>query len=361
MKEILNSGIGTLKKHPELGLSDFVLEKEDGLRTGGGKGYYEWWYFDSHMDDGTAIVIVFYTKRMMSPEKPLTPYVTVDLDTPDGGHYEERVEFDGIPFSASIDICDVKVGESYIKGNLNEYEIYFKNDVIEAKAKLKSNTVPWRPETGHIFFGNNDEKYFAWLPSVPEGSVEAEITLKGKTTKHKGTGYHDHNWGNELMTKLLNHWYWGRSKAGEYQIISSYITGEKKYGYKEYPVFMLAKNGKLLGDDTSKLKFTAEAQYIDSVTGKPIHNKLIYEYQQDEKTQYKVTYERESSSIRYRMIEQLKGIKRMVAKLINFDGAYHRFSGIVRIEKFENFKVVESVEAPALWELMYFGRTPKKV
>ncbi|MDR1939559.1 MAG: hypothetical protein LBQ40_02040 [Clostridiales bacterium] len=358
MKHIIKSGLAPLERYGRLGLTKTVAQREDGIRTGGDKGFYEWWYFDSHMDDGTSLVIVFYTKRMMSPEKPPAPYVTVDLDTPDGGHYEERVEIDGVSFSASKEKCDVKVGDCYICGNLDEYEIYFKNPVIEVKARLKSNTPPWRPETGHIFFGDDDEKYFAWLPSVPEGDAEAEITLNGVTARHKGTGYHDHNWGNELMTRLMNHWYWGRAKAGGYQIISSYITGEKKYGYKEYPVFMIAKDGAVLGDDASKLTFEAEDEFIEPKTGKPVHNKLTYDYK-DGAVRYKITYERKSSVINYRMVDQLKGIKKFAAKLIGFDGAYHRFSGTVRVEKFDGEGLIEKVEAPALWELMYFGHTPK--
>jgi hypothetical protein len=32
---------------------------EDGIRTSGEKGTYEWWYFDAHLDDGSTVVIVF--------------------------------------------------------------------------------------------------------------------------------------------------------------------------------------------------------------------------------------------------------------------------------------------------------------
>jgi len=35
---------------------------EDGIRTGGVKGTYEWWYFDTHLDDGSTMVIIFFTK-----------------------------------------------------------------------------------------------------------------------------------------------------------------------------------------------------------------------------------------------------------------------------------------------------------
>ncbi|MBQ8425407.1 MAG: hypothetical protein IJX17_05245, partial [Clostridia bacterium] len=33
---------------------------EDGMRTDGSKGTYEWWYFDSHYPDGTILVIFFF-------------------------------------------------------------------------------------------------------------------------------------------------------------------------------------------------------------------------------------------------------------------------------------------------------------
>jgi hypothetical protein len=39
---------------------------EDGIRTSGEKGTYEWWYFDAHLDDGSTVVIVFFTKFMTS-------------------------------------------------------------------------------------------------------------------------------------------------------------------------------------------------------------------------------------------------------------------------------------------------------
>jgi hypothetical protein len=32
---------------------------EDGMRTGGARGTFEWWYFDAHLDDGAKLVVVF--------------------------------------------------------------------------------------------------------------------------------------------------------------------------------------------------------------------------------------------------------------------------------------------------------------
>ena len=46
-----------------------------------------------------------------------------------------------------------------------------------------------------------------------------------------------------------------------------------------------------------------------------------------------------------------------LAKLIGFDGGYLRFEGTATIEKLEGGTVVETVSDPAVWELMYFGKS----
>ena len=49
-------------------------------------------------------------------------------------------------------------------------------------------------------------------------------------------------------------------------------------------------------------------------------------------------------------------LKRIIARLIGFDGAYHRFTGKVTVEKFVGGIPVERFEDRAIWELMYFGK-----
>jgi hypothetical protein len=44
------------------------------------------------------------------------------------------------------------------------------------------------------------------------------------------------------------------------------------------------------------------------------------------------------------------------AKIVGFDGAYHRFMGKVTIEKFEKDVRVEIVDDDAIWGQMYFGK-----
>jgi hypothetical protein len=66
--------------YDRLGISrDTIALWEDGARTDGGRGTFEW-YFDAHLDGGTALAVVFQSKDFTQPQKPLTPLVRVNLD-----------------------------------------------------------------------------------------------------------------------------------------------------------------------------------------------------------------------------------------------------------------------------------------
>ncbi|WP_405057432.1 hypothetical protein OG474_32485 [Kribbella sp. NBC_01505] len=332
-----------------------IKPHEDGLRTDGGPGSYEWWYFDAHLDDGAKLVVVFFTKEFTAIGKPLAPMIRIDLTLPDGTTVEKLAEFDTSTFSASTDTCDVRIGENVFAGDLHTYTIRAKAEDVEVDVTLTGTVPAWRPESGHWLFGENGEQIFAWLPSVPEGRVEATYSLAGRSSTTTGVGYHDHNWGNTVMLKLMHHWYWARGSAGPYSVIASYITAEKQYGYSTLPVFMLARDGKLIADDKSKVTFEELGSYTDTETGKPVANVTRYTYT-DGDERYVVTYTRHSDLSTVKFADNLTPPKRFAAKLAGFDGAYLRFVGEVRIEHYEGGNLVESHVDDALWELMYFGK-----
>jgi predicted secreted hydrolase len=343
--------------YQRLGLKQGQVEPwEDGARTDGGKGTYEWWYFDSHLNDGSKLVIHFATKPITDPSQPLTPEIRFSLDRPDGSTVTKTLRAPAQEFSAAKDQAKVVIGKNTFEGDLNTYKIHLDGEGILADITLKGQVPAWRPETGHWFYGANDEHYFAWLPAVPQGQVEATITVDGQTQQYTGTGYHDHNWGNYSMISLMNNWYWGRAEVGGYTVVASFITAEKKYGYKQFPIFMLAKDGKIVADNGNNVQFSTGDRYIDSFTGKPVDNKLVYDYK-DGDQRYVVQFDRHQDIVRHRFADDLTGITKVAATLAGFDGAYLRFTGDVSLERFEGTTLKEQVKAEALWELMYFGKS----
>ncbi len=347
--------------YQKMGLKKGIVELwEDGMRTDGSKGTYEWWYYDSHFPDGTILVIIFYSKSPISVNGPITPIASMELTLPDGTKYSEEVHAELKDSYYSKEKCDVRIGGCSFTGDLKHYDIKFVGKKLQAIISLDSTIEAWRSQTGSIFFGDKEEYYFAWLPAIPEGKVVADIRYNDNNIQLEGTGYHDHNWGNVSMLKLMHHWYWGRAKIGDYKVISAWITGEKKYGYKDFDVFMLAKGDKILGDNSNHtLRFLSCDEYIDEHSGKPVFNKVIYEYTTENNELYRITYHRHSDISNQNFIDLLSGITKFGAKLIGFSGSYLRFEGIATVEKIEDGIIIESVSEKAVWELMYFGKSGK--
>jgi hypothetical protein len=328
---------------------------EDGARTDDRPGTYEWWYFDAHLEDGAKLVVVFLDKDLAAAQHPLEPTIRLNLDLPDGRTFEKIVTYDPATWSSAKDHADVRIGENRFTGDLHTYRITAKVDDIAVDITLEGEVPPWRPETGFMLFGQDRKLEFSWLPAVPQGKVTARYSIGAEQHEATGTGYHDHNWGNVGMRDIIHDWYWARGQAGPYSVIASYITANEKYGYTALPVFMLARDGALIGDDPSLLKFEALGRFTDSVTGKPVANITRYTYGTDEE-RYVVTFTRFKDLSRNRMIDSVHGLKRAAAELLRFDGAYLRFSGEIRVEHYQGLEIVDQYATEdAIWELMYFG------
>ena len=120
---------------------------------------------------------------------------------------------------------------------------------------------------------------------------------------------------------------------------------------------MLARDGKIIADDDAKVTFERDRVAIDGKTGKPVADVTRYTYR-DAGTRYVVSFEREKTILQAILTDQAPFLKRIIARLIGFDGAYHRFAGKVTIERLEGDARVERFDGHAIWELMYFGRSP---
>ena len=244
------------------GLTTSIATWEDGQRIGTAPGLFEWWYFDAHFDDGSTAVIVFSTKPLVSPGDPLRPNVALTITRPNGGRKVSQLPiYPAEQFSASAQTCDVRIGPSWIKQQNPEgacwtYAVHAEATGLAADLTFTGLVPPWRPGAGKSYFGNTDH-YFAWLPSIPYGTVEGTLTYAGQTQRVKGTGYHDHNWGNINLSKVLDHWYWGRAHLGEYTLIFVEQIAAKAYGFARIPVFLLAKGDQVIADDAQFLTMQA--------------------------------------------------------------------------------------------------------
>jgi hypothetical protein len=108
----------TAQDYARIGIKpDLVLPWEDGARTDGRAGTYEWWYFDTHLDDGARLVVVFFTKGFTDINRPLAPMIRIDLDLPDGRSHNKVAEWKPEEFAAAKDHCDVHIGVNSFSGD----------------------------------------------------------------------------------------------------------------------------------------------------------------------------------------------------------------------------------------------------
>jgi hypothetical protein len=117
---------------------------------------------------------------------------------------------------------------------------------------------------------------------------------------------------------------------------------------------MLARDTVLVADDPARVTFEREGIYTDKKTGKPVATTTRYTYTEGD-DRYVVSFTRTHDLSVSRMIDTITGVKRIAARLAQFDGAYLRFVGDLEITRFQGDELVETYKDDAIWELMYFG------
>ncbi len=324
---------------------------EDGMRTHGGKGTYEWWYFDAHPDDGSKIVIIFYTKAMTAVNKPLAAYATLNIDYPDGTRIERYIP--SPEFKGSKESCDLTIGNCSFKGDLKSYHIQLEDLDLQLDIDITNESDSWRPETGHFHFGEKGS-YFAWLVAIPKGHAQISYQVGDKKVETEGTCYHDHNWGNKGIHKLINHWYWSRSELGPYTLIACQIVPNRKYGKEPVNIIHMIKDGKTIPTNPDHLKLIKTDQFI-GLGGKPVSNQLLFRYRDDSNC-FDLQLNRSKNIMDIYLIQPES--KRKLAKLLTgFNGVYIRITGEARLNIYTADEITESyVNDKSIWELMYFGK-----
>jgi hypothetical protein len=223
------------KDFKALGIGKDIDVREDGRRTPQSSEYFEWWYFDGLLDDGTVVVVWFGDNWFYGSQKRAA---NIELTAPRKTTQRIMRTFED-PGAFSRDQANVRIGPHSFKGDLQTYAIHVdaaETGGVGCDLTLRRRAASYRPATGFIEAG---DKYFAWLVAVPEGAVTGTLTADGVTRQVAGSGYHDHNWGNVSPADLFDNWWWGRGRSGGHTIIASDIHGKEAVGGTDIPLFFV--------------------------------------------------------------------------------------------------------------------------
>lgn len=269
----------------KLGLAaDSVAVWEDGWRTADELDHaFEWWYFDMQLDDGSTLVATFNTKPQTHPNGPLAPSLLLIYHSADGQKIRVNQPYPAEEFTASTAGCDVRLGPNTVTGDLDSYLLHLEIQGIVADLVMTRHAPSWRPGAGVSWFDARQRHYMAWVVPVPYGKVTGTITDGDGVRAVTGTGYHDHNWGNQLMSAFLDHWYWGRAHIGDYTVVYVRMTTKGMFGLGaiNIPTFFLAKGERLLTDDLLPLRLTTAGE-VDGPGGQTYPTDLLWTWQTDQ-------------------------------------------------------------------------------
>ena len=225
-------------------LGDTVQLWEDGARTDDSKNQFEWWYFDAELDDGSLVVAYFYKVHFLKDQY----FIGFNYTSPEKEDFFRLKYFKKNEVSFQSDSCSVSMNQNSFSGNLESYNITIDPNDFDGfgfDLNLQSLVSPYRPQDGVIRAGSD---YFAWLAAVPNGNVNGAIIVDGQEKKIKGSGYHDHNWGNTPLQKLFKSWTWFRGKAGPYTVILAELNATESRGGFDIPILFVADENKVLVD-----------------------------------------------------------------------------------------------------------------
>ncbi|MBW1813048.1 MAG: hypothetical protein JRJ39_05060 [Deltaproteobacteria bacterium] len=209
--------------------------------------YYEWWYFDAAFDNGYYMVAVFHYRNAFI--KPPIPSVQVTVYKPDGTRIDRIGAYKIDQCYGHPDYCNVVMGDNWVKDNGENYELYININNVKAHLTFKNSVPPWKLGTGFNFNQSKSGLVAGWVIPVPGAIVEGEMEIKGESSKLKGTGYHDHNWGNFSMNKIIWGWYWGRVNHEKYTIVYSWVLPKDKSAPVISPLLIADNNEILLSTD----------------------------------------------------------------------------------------------------------------
>lgn len=329
---------------------------ENGMRTNGGIGSFECWYTDAEFEDGTTIVVGFSTKNGFDINSDSSPTVVLDITFPSGEQVSRTVT-DGFGYHmvSSVEKCEIYVNKSFLKCVNGVYHLRFDDGDIRYEATMKSQLPMWRPETGHWYFGN---KKFCWLVAQPSAFVDASLNYNGKVANLKGIGYHDHNWGDVVINKTISHWYRGRAKLDEYDILACDIVTEKKYGNSRIPVMMIAKNGKILEDSHNKTAVINSDKFQMHIGNRFMDKNLTYtqsSINKDEKYTLEYTQDKEIliRNILDITIPNKKSVLKSAFNILGISPKYVRTQGDIKLTV-DNEGDIKQINSKSLWEQIYF-------
>jgi hypothetical protein len=203
--------------------------------------YFEWWYFDHHFDNGYTAVVVFHRATAWLPAHP--PSVEITLITPDGQEQRSFRSLAPDAFRIAPDRAHITAGEDRVVDEHPRYQVRAMGVTVEGlrigvETALEGILPGWKFGESKTMIDGLDG--FAWVVPLPRARCRGTLFLGDQAILVEGTGYHDHNWGQVSLSRLISYWHWGRIYADDVTCIYADVVGRRRRSSDSSGLLMLA-------------------------------------------------------------------------------------------------------------------------
>jgi hypothetical protein len=153
-----------------------------------------------------------------------------------------------------------------------------------------------------------------------------------------------------------------RVRGDQQEPVAARFRYRAEQGREQCPIriFMLARDNVWIGGDPAKATFEPEEVHTDQATGEPVAATTRYTYR-DGEDRYVVSFTRSHDLSDARMIDTIKGVKHIAARLAHFDGAYLRFTGDIEISWYRGGELAGTHKDEAIWGTDVLRARPRPV
>lgn len=216
------------------------------------RNYIEWWYFDVMNSDQSIIRGQFHISRDFFWPAKMRTGVRATHVKPDGTeiNIDEKLPFSH--FKASTEVCDLEIGNNFLKGDLSHYELHIEDSEKSLDLELDAEMEGLK---SYACFGD-ERTYMYWVVPQPRSRAKGTFQTKDEIFKIDGLGYRDHNWLNFSPPDVIEYWDWGRVYDTEFTVIFADIVTTKRYSNAKIKPLVIYDSSKLLYLTTESLKWS---------------------------------------------------------------------------------------------------------
>jgi len=236
----------------EIPQSMVVQQSDDAWHPLRDRNYIEWWYFDLVGTDGSLVRGQLFVAGDISRANRVTTGVRATYVDADGTEVLIELRFPFASFRASTEVCDVQIGNNFIRGDLSHYAVHIEDEDKVLDLRLDSRV---KGIVSHACFGD-ESRYMYWVVPQPRCQARGTFRTKGQTHTLEGVGYRDHNWMNIAPLDLLSHWDWGIVHDREFTIIFADIVTTKRMEGAEVKPIVVYDSDKLIYLTTAHEKWS---------------------------------------------------------------------------------------------------------